>query len=192
GAGVGVAVVDTGLDFNHQDLALAPEIQGVNSFNAFGGSCQDFHGHGTHVGGIIAARNNDIDVGGVAPNATLYFVNSFQPDPVEGATGSDEDLIAGLNWIAQNANAVTPRIRVVNMSLGRPKTPDDDNPNHPVHLAVKALYDMGISIVVAAGNDPAVEVTQQVPAGDPGGIAVGRTTAGARRRWGVGMLTAGA
>jgi subtilisin family serine protease len=179
GAGVGVAVVDTGLDFNHQDLALVPEIQGVNSFNAFGGSCQDFHGHGTHVGGIIAARDNNIDVVGVAPNATLYCVNVFQPDPVEGATGTDEDLIAGLNWIAQNANLVTPRIRVVNMSLGRPKTPEDDDPNHPVHLAVKALYDMGISVVVAAGNDPSVEVTQQVPAGYPEVMAVASTTAAA-------------
>ena len=179
GAGVGVAVVDTGLDFNHQDLALVPEIQGVNSFNAFGGSCQDFHGHGTHVGGIIAARDNNIDVVGVAPNATLYCVNVFQPDPVEGATGTDEDLIAGLNWIAQNANLVTPPIRVVNMSLGRPKTPDDDDPNHPVHLAVKALYDMGISVVVAAGNDPSVEVTQQVPAGYPEVMAVASTTAAA-------------
>ena len=177
GAGVGVAVVDTGLDFNHADLGLAPEIQGVNSFNAFGGSCQDFHGHGTHVGGIIAARNNSVDVVGVAPNATLYCVNVFQPDPVEGATGTDEDLIAGLDWIARNANAVTPRIRVVNMSLGREKTPDDDNPNHPVHLAVKALYDMGISIVVAAGNDPTLEVTQQVPAGYPEVMAIASITA---------------
>ena len=177
GASVGVAVVDTGLDFNHADLGLAPEIQGVNSFNAFGGSCQDFHGHGTHVGGIIAARNNSIDVVGVAPNATLYCVNVFQPDPVEGATGTDEDLIAGLDWIARNANAVTPRIRVVNMSLGREKTPDDDNPNHPVHLAVKALYDMGISIVVAAGNDPTLEVTQQVPAGYPEVMAIASITA---------------
>ena len=177
GASVGVAVVDTGLDFNHADLGLAPEIQGVNSFNAFGGSCQDFHGHGTHVGGIIAARNNSVDVVGVAPNATLYCVNVFQPDPVEGATGTDEDLIAGLDWIARNANAVTPRIRVVNMSLGREKTPDDDNPNHPVHLAVKALYDMGISIVVAAGNDPTLEVTQQVPAGYPEVMAIASITA---------------
>jgi len=172
-----VAVVDTGLDFNHQDLGLDPEIPGVNSFSAFGGSCQDFHGHGTHVGGIIAARNNSVDVVGVAPNATLYCVNVFQPDPVEGATGTDEDLIAGLDWIARNANAVTPRIRVVNMSLGREKTPDDDNPNHPVHLAVKALYDMGISIVVAAGNDPTLEVTQQVPAGYPEVMAIASITA---------------
>jgi subtilisin family serine protease len=177
GAGVGVAVVDTGLDFNHPDLDLVPEIQGQNSYNAFGGSCQDFHGHGTHVGGIIAARNNTIDVVGVAPNATLYCVNVFQPDPVEGAAASDESVMAGLDWIATNANLVTPRIRVVNMSLGREKTPEDDDPNHPLHLAVKALYDMGISVVVAAGNDALLEVTDQVPAGYAEVIAVASTTA---------------
>jgi subtilisin family serine protease len=177
GTGVGVAVVDTGLDFNHADLGLAPEVQGVNAFNAYGGSCQDFHGHGTHVGGIIAARNNTVDVVGVAPNATLYCVTVFEPDPIEGATGTDEALIAGLDWVANHANLVTPRIRVVNMSLGREKTPEDDNPNHPVHLIVKALYDMGISVVVAAGNDPTREVTQQVPAGYAEVMAVASTTA---------------
>jgi subtilisin family serine protease len=177
GAGVGVAVVDTGVDFNHADLGLAPEIPGVNSFNAVGGSCQDFHGHGTHVAGIIAARNNTIDVVGVAPNATIYCVSVFQPDPDQGAVGTDEDLIAGLDWIAANANVVNPRIRVVNMSLGREKTVDDDNPNHPVHLAVKALYDMGISVVVAAGNDPQREVTEQVPAGYSEVMAIASTTA---------------
>jgi subtilisin family serine protease len=177
GAGIGVAVVDTGVDFNHADLGLAPEIPGLNSFNAVGGSCQDFHGHGTHVAGIIAARNNAIDVVGVAPNATIYCVSVFQPDPDQGAVGTDEDLIAGLDWIATHANLVNPPIRVVNMSLGREKTVDDDNPNHPVHLAVKALYDMGISVVVAAGNDPLREVTDQVPAGYPEVMAIASTTA---------------
>jgi subtilisin family serine protease len=176
GAGIGVAVVDTGLDYQHPDLGLAPEVQGVNSFNAFGGSCQDFHGHGTHVGGIIAARDNTIDVVGVAPNATLYCVAVFEPDPVEGAAGTDESLIAGLDWIATNANTVTPPIRVVNMSLGRPKTPDDNNPDHPVHRAVKTLYDRGISVVVAAGNDPLTEVRNRVPAGYPEVMAVASTT----------------
>jgi subtilisin family serine protease len=177
GAGVGVAVVDTGLDFNHQDLGLDPEIPGVNSFSAFGGSCQDFHGHGTHVAGIIGARNNNIDVVGVAPNATIYCVRVFEPDPVQEAVSTDEDVMAGLDWIAANANALTPRIRVVNMSLGREKTPDDDNPNHPLHLAVKALYDMGISVVVAAGNDPQSEVSLQVPADYPEVMAVASTSA---------------
>jgi subtilisin family serine protease len=177
GAGVGVAVVDTGLDFDHADLGLAPEIAGVNSFSAFGGSCQDFHGHGTHVGGIVAAINNTIDVVGVAPEATLYCVRVFEPDPVEGAVSTDEDLMAGLDWIATNANLVTPPIRVINMSLGRPKGFEDQNPSHPLHLAVKALYDMGISVVVAAGNDPASEATDQVPAGYPEVISVASTSA---------------
>jgi subtilisin family serine protease len=172
GAGVGVAVVDTGLDFSHADLGLQPEIPGVNSFNAYGGSCEDIHGHGTHVAGIIAARNNNIDVVGVAPNATIYCVNVFTNDPDEGTVGTDEDLIEGLEWIAANANVLTPRIRVVNMSLGRDKTVDDNNPNHPVHLAVKALYDLGITVVVAAGNDALREVSEEVPASYPEVMAV--------------------
>jgi len=177
GTGVGVAVVDTGLDFNHQDLNLAPEVQGVNAFNAYGGSCQDFHGHGTHVAGIIGARDNLIDVVGVAPNATIYCVSVFEFDEVQGAVGTDESMIAGLDWIATHANLLTPRIRVINMSFGREKTPEDDNPNHPVHLAVKALYDMGISLVAAAGNDALFEVSQTVPAGYPEVMAVASTTA---------------
>ncbi|MBF8306054.1 MAG: hypothetical protein HW398_1242, partial [Acidobacteria bacterium] len=94
GAGVGVAIVDTGLAFSHPDLGLAPEVPGVNSFNAFGGSCEQIHGHGTHVGGIVAARNNTVGVVGVAPQATLYCVNVFRPDPVYEVVATDESLIA--------------------------------------------------------------------------------------------------
>ncbi|MGH7462535.1 MAG: S8 family serine peptidase, partial [Longimicrobiales bacterium] len=163
GAGVGVAIVDTGLDFSHPDLGLPPEVPGVNSFNSTGGSCQDIHGHGTHVAGIVAARHNTIDVVGVAPQAALYCVNVFQLDPIYDVIATDESLIAGLEWIAANGNQVNPRIRVVNMSLGRARTPED-TPDHPLHVIVKALYDSGISVVVSAGNDSATEVSQQVPA----------------------------
>ena len=62
GAGVGVAVVDTGLDLDHPDLPI-----GTACFSAFAGvSCDDNHGHGTRVGGIIAARKNGSGVLGVA------------------------------------------------------------------------------------------------------------------------------
>ena len=176
GAGVGVAVVDTGIDFNHPDLGMNPEQVGINSFNSFGGSCQDIYGHGTHVAGIVAARDNTIDVVGVAPDATVYCVNVFQPDPIYDVSATDESLIAGLEWVATNANLVTPRIRVVNMSLGRPKTPDD-TPSHPLHVIVKALYDSGISVVVSAGNDPQTEVSQQIPASYPEVMAIASTTA---------------
>ena len=70
GTGVGVAVVDTGVDYNHADL----QPLGVQSYSAFGASAQDDNGHGTHVSGTIAARNNSADVVGVAPAATIYGV----------------------------------------------------------------------------------------------------------------------
>ena len=176
GAGVGVAVVDTGLDFAHQDLGLDPEEIGVNSFKALGGSCQDIHGHGTHVAGIVAARDNLMDVVGVAPNATVYCVNVFQPDPVYDVVATDESLIAGLQWIHDHAAQLDPPIRVVNMSLGRPLTPED-TPDHPLHLAVKALYDSGISVVVSAGNEISAQVFDMVPASYQEVMAVASTSA---------------
>ena len=78
----------------------------------------------------------------------------FEPDPVEGATATDEDLLAGLDWIADACKSRHASDPSRQHEPWPPKTPDDENPNHPLHLAVKALYDMGISVVVAAGNDP--------------------------------------
>lgn len=107
GADVGVAVADTGLDFNHTDL----KPLGSLSFTAYGTSAQDGRGHGTHVGGIIAARDNLSDVIGVAPGATLYAVKVI-PDTGDGTVA---DLMAGLEWIAVNAFSVSPPIRMVNI-----------------------------------------------------------------------------
>jgi len=60
GTGIGVAVIDTGVDLSHADLA--PVVDAFSSFGV-GGSAQDDNGHGTHVAGIIAARNNIIGAG---------------------------------------------------------------------------------------------------------------------------------
>jgi subtilisin len=162
---VGVGVVDTGLDFNHQDL----QSLGSPCYTAFT-SCQDDNGHGTHVGGIIAARNNTIDVVGVAPNATLYAVKVLD----SSGSGTDSTVMAGLDWIAVHANTVAPEIKVVNMSLGRRGTLDD---NPALHQSVQNLYTLGIAVVVAAGNDPGLEVSQQVPATYPEVMAIASTTA---------------
>lgn len=164
GRGIGVAVIDTGIDLNHQDLQVGPAC-----FTAFT-SCQDDNGHGTHVTGIIAARDNTIDVVGVAPNAIAYAVKVLNAR----GSGKDSTVIAGLDWIAQHATLVSPVIRVVNMSLGRPGTLDDDP---ALRQAVQNLFNMNIAVVVSAGNDPASEVSQQVPATYPEVMAIASTTA---------------
>lgn len=178
GAGVGVAIVDTGLDFNHGDLKPLG-ADGEASFSAFGSSAQDDNGHGTHVGGIVAARDNTQDVVGVAPGATLYAVKVLDAS----GSGSDSTVMAGLDWIALNAGSVSPPIRVVNMSLGRSGTLDD---NPSLHVSVQALYGAGITVVVAAGNSCSVEVSDQVPATYPEVLAVASTTAkdGKANKWG--------
>ena len=165
GSGVGVAIVDTGIDFNHADLTPLASA----SYSAVTATAQDDNGHGTHVGGIVAARNNGIDVVGVAPTATLYAVKVLNST----GSGSDSSVLAGLDWVAANAATVSPPIRVVNMSFGRDKSADDS----VFHAAIQKLTSAGITAVAAAGNERTKEVKDMVPAGFPEVIAVASTTA---------------
>jgi subtilisin len=166
GLGVGIAVLDTGVDLVHPDLAGT-----VDAFNAFGAqSCQDDEGHGTHVAGIIAARDNTADVIGVAPQATIYCVKVLD----SAGSGSDANVMSGLEWVLNNHASFVPAIKVVNMSLGRPGAVDD---NPAMHDLITALEGTGLMVVVAAGNDPAADVSSQIPAAYPEVIAVASTTA---------------
>jgi len=164
GSLVGVAVVDTGVDLTHTDLNTSP-----TSWSAYGGTGQDDEGHGTHVAGIIAAKNNSADVIGVAPAATIYAVKVLDST----GSGSDADVIAGLEWVLANKDAVSPAIHVVNMSLGRSASSDDS----AMHIAIQNLYSANVTVVVAAGNDPGLEAKDQVPAGFPEVLAIASTTA---------------
>lgn len=169
GDGVGVAVVDTGVDLAHGDLDPV-----ADAYSAFGSTAQDDNGHGTHVAGIIAARNNSIDVVGVAPLAKVYAVKVLNA----AGSGSDSEVIAGLNWVAANATTVSPSIRVVNMSLGREGSAGD---NPAMATALDTLHAMRIVVVVAAGNDATLEISQQVPAAYAKVLAIASTTANAGR-----------
>lgn len=170
GTGVGVAIVDTGIDFNHPDLAPSAiqfnALTGANAANA-----QDDHSHGTHVAGTVAALNNTADVVGVAPNATLYAVKVLNAQ----GSGSDSEVIAGLDWVLSHA----PAIRVINMSLGRPLdvANGETAANTVMRAPIDALVAAGITVVVAAGNECGLEVADQVPATIPSVIAVGGITA---------------
>ena len=174
GAGIGIAVVDSGIDFAHPDLDPAPDTP-ANAFNAInpGNTCQDDGGHGTHISGIIAALNNTIGVVGVAPAATLYCVKVLGSD----LTGTDSGLLAGLDWVVQHHASVNPPIRVVNLSLGRPLDTTETLATSVFHPEIQALYNLGIVVVASAGNDPTAEITQFVPAGFPEVLAVASTVA---------------
>jgi len=171
GSAIGVAVIDTGVDFNHSDLSVAPDC-----FTAYA-SCQDDNGHGTHTAGTIAALNNSQDVVGVAPGVTLYSVKVLDTS----GSGTWSAVIAGVDWVTARAGT----IHVANMSLGG-SGPDSGNcgdPNSdgiiddPFHRAICNSVAAGVTYVVSAGNDPNKEVSQQVPAAYPEVIAVASSTA---------------
>ncbi len=180
GAGIGVAIVDTGLDSDHGDLISQIAGGATCLGDSINAACvndggEDDNGHGTHVGGIVAAAQNGADVVGVAYGATLYSVKVLD----SAGSGWDSNVIAGLQWVAsQNGDGNV--IDVVNMSLGRSGKcldPDDDPTADMVRSAIKNLTDNGVTVVVAAGNSRYAEVKDKVPSGCPEVIAVASTTA---------------
>jgi subtilisin family serine protease len=151
GAGVTVAILDTGINLTHPDLQ-ANIAGGVNC--STGKSYNDGNGHGTHVAGIVAARHNDIGVVGVAPGALLWAVRVLN----SAGSGSWSSVICGIDFVDARSPAKRGPITVANMSLGGSGS-DDGNcgltNNDALHKAIcKAVAD-GVTFVVAAGNSGA-------------------------------------
>ncbi len=144
---VGVAIIDTGINTSHPDLNVVGGkscvIGSLNSYN-------DQNGHGTHVAGTVAAKDNGDGVVGVAPGAPLYAVRVLNA----AGSGMTSEVICGIDWV--RANAASKGIKVVNMSLGGGGS-DDGNcgltNNDAQHLAICNLVKAGVTVVVAAGND---------------------------------------
>jgi len=143
GTAVKVAVIDTGIDYTHPDLAT--NYDGGNDFVTPDGDPWDDHGHGTHVSGTIAAALNnptgnpaeEEGVVGVAPNASILAYK------VCDATGNCTDF-AIEQAIAQ---AITDGASVINMSLGGPEFSQSS------YDAVQDAWNAGLVIVAGAGND---------------------------------------
>jgi len=159
GAGVRVAILDTGIDSTHPDLAPNLNSALSTSFVPYEPSINDGFGHGTHVAGIIAAAHNGFGSIGVAPDAELVAVK------VLDSTGSGyfSWLIKGLLY----ANSIGAK--VVNMSLGAylPRSGFTDengtkvNANEIAGLTtlltrvINYVWSNGTFVVAAAGNESA-------------------------------------
>ena len=140
-----VAVLDTGIDLAHPDLVAR---HGVNCITP-SAQAKDDNGHGTHVAGIIGARNAGRDVVGVAPGTTLYSVKVLNARK----TGTLSQLICGIDWVARNAAALG--ITTANMSISG--TGSDDGQcgranKDAQHVAVCNLVAAGVTMVASAGN----------------------------------------
>ena len=131
---VHVYIIDTGVDQAHQDLYV------VNHVNFAGGPNKDCQGHGTHVAGTVAARDNGVDVVGVAPGAPIVGVKVLSCS----GSGSTSGVIKGVEWVT--ANAKKPAI--ANMSLGGGVSQALDD-------AVVTSANSGVFYALAAGNDGA-------------------------------------
>jgi subtilisin family serine protease len=138
GTGKTAWVVDTGIDFGHPDLNV--DQTRSRSFIPNVTSADDENGHGTHVAGIIGAKNNDIGVLGVASGATLVSLRVLDKD----GKGTLSSIIQALSYISANAKAGD----VVNLSVG-----EDEEPSDALDQQVQAIAAKGIYVAIAAGND---------------------------------------
>jgi serine protease AprX len=152
GAGVGVAVIDSGISA-HPDLG--PRIVYSQSFASDEATPSDLYGHGTHVAGIIASSgarstgpNFSRTFEGVAPNVNLINLKALD----QTGSGQESDVIAAIQATIQLQS--TYNIRVLNLSLGSPVF--ESYTLDPLCQAVEAAWKAGIVVVVAAATTGAM------------------------------------
>ena len=176
GKGVGIALVDTGVQL-HPDLKRpsgSPQIVEVEIVGHETGLA-DYYGHGTHVAGILSGSgyaSSDAmsfrTFRGIAPGAQIISIRAMAPD----GTGYTSDIIAAIGWAVTNQKAYN--IRILNLSLGHPVF--ESYTSDPLCRAVAAAVGKGIVVVVAAGNDGGIgsgfgAITS--PGNEPTAVTVG-------------------
>lgn len=157
GQGIIVAVIDTGVDYNHEDLknniwintkeiagngidddgnGYIDDVRGWN-FDNDNNNVLDNNGHGTHVSGTIAAENNGIGVTGIAYNSQIMPVKALDAN----GSGSSSNITKGIYYAVDNG------AKVINLSLG------GDSSNDSLKSAIEYASSKGVIVVMAAGNN---------------------------------------
>lgn len=151
GKGVGVAIIDSGIDTNHvmftywQNGVQASRVVYSKDFTGQNTTADNF-GHGTHVATLVAGGWNMGDTyNGVVPEAHLLNLRVLD----NSGAGTMSNVVAALDWCI--ANKSTYNIRVINISLGT--LPKDSYVNDPMCKAARRAFNAGILVVASAGNN---------------------------------------
>ncbi|MDN5292713.1 MAG: hypothetical protein PWQ31_18 [Eubacteriales bacterium] len=155
-----VAVIDTGIDPSHPDLASALAPSSL-FYNAIDGSCYvyDDNGHGTHVAGIIAATaNNSTGIAGAAAGIKILPIKALY----DGGAGTESDIAAAIDYATR-----IPEVKVINLSMSTGET------SNALRAAIDAAIARGITVVAASGNEGKSSLA--FPAAYPEVVSVGAT-----------------
>ena len=152
GANVDVAVLDTGISLSHPDLNVYRHVSFIDGVT----SGDDDVGHGSHIAGIIGAKDNSIGVVGIVPDARLRSIKVC--DSAGDCKVSNQ--IKGIEYAIEHAD----EIDVLNLSI--------ENPNSPaLNSAIDAAVNAGITVIASAGNRGA-DASQTTPANNPNVLTV--------------------
>ena len=169
GNGIGIAILDSGVEANHADFKplITSRVVYNKSFITGSTDTSDKYGHGTHVAGL--ASGNDIFsnnysgyYNGTAPSANLINLKVLD----DTGRGSASNVIAAIDWAI--TNKTTYNIRVMNLSLGTGAR--DSYTTDPLCLAARRAFNAGIVVVASAGNNgkDAIGNKQYGTIGSPG------------------------
>jgi len=170
GTGVGVAVIDSGINPNgdlYTSAGVNRQVADVRFNTDYNQNTSDGYGHGTHVSGIVGGDGSESGGKyiGVAPLVNVINVKVSNDD----GSAMLKDVVAGLQWVLENKN--TYNIRVVNLSLN--SSVAESYHTSPLDAAVEILWFNKIVVVVSAGNYGNGAIYP--PANDPFVITVGAT-----------------
>lgn len=156
GKGIGIAILDTGISPNNDFLYPQNRILAFKDFINNKSKPYDDNGHGTHVAGIAGGSgiNSNGKYRGIAPDCNFIGVKVLNNE----GKGNASDVLAGLQWVMDNKEKYN--IKVANLSIGTSNTSSND----PLVKAVENMWDSGVIITIAAGNDGPKKHTISSPA----------------------------